>query len=206
MTTPISRGPYAKGIAKREEILRTALEVFAAGGAKGSSLRGLAEAAGLSQAGLLHYFGSKEELFVEVLRARDQGDIETFQDEDVVRTLVRVIRHNLDVPGLVELYARLSVAAADPAHPGHAFFVERYAAFRALFRQYVRGMQERGELDPGLDPEGVATLILAAADGLQTQWMLDPSIDMAARVAELWTIIAASQPSVNAPTRVDTHD
>ncbi|HEY5230670.1 MAG TPA: helix-turn-helix domain-containing protein, partial [Galbitalea sp.] len=57
------KGSYAKGVAKREEILRTALEVFARQGYRGTSLRELADAVNLSQAGLLHYFDSKEELF-----------------------------------------------------------------------------------------------------------------------------------------------
>ena len=44
------KGSYAKGVAKREEILRTALEVFAKQGYRGTSLRELAEAVNLSQA------------------------------------------------------------------------------------------------------------------------------------------------------------
>ena len=65
-----SRGPYAKGVAKREEILKAALEVIARHGYRNTSTRELAAAVGLSEAGLLHYFGSKEKLFEAVLRAR----------------------------------------------------------------------------------------------------------------------------------------
>lgn len=191
----VARGRYAKGIAKQEEILRTALEVYANGGHKGTSLRDLADAAGLSQAGLLHYFGSKEQLFVEILRARDDVDTAALEDtSDVISVLIAVVRHNLDVPGLVELYAEVSVAAADPDHPGHEFFVERYRALRELIRGQVEKLQDEGRVDRALDPEGVATLMLAAADGLQTQWMLDPGIDMPARIQELWNIVASAHP------------
>jgi AcrR family transcriptional regulator len=69
-----SRGPYAKGVAKRAEILRAALAVIARHGYRKTSTRELAAAAGLSEAGMLHYFGSKEKLFEEVLRARDEAD------------------------------------------------------------------------------------------------------------------------------------
>jgi AcrR family transcriptional regulator len=68
------RGSYAKGVAKREEILTAALDVIARQGYGRASVRELADAVGLSQAGLLHYFSSKEELFAEVLRKRDEVD------------------------------------------------------------------------------------------------------------------------------------
>ena len=54
------RGSYAKGVAKREEILERALDVIATEGYDGASVKRIAEAVGLSQAGLLHYFDSKE--------------------------------------------------------------------------------------------------------------------------------------------------
>ncbi|HET7802283.1 MAG TPA: helix-turn-helix domain-containing protein, partial [Humibacillus xanthopallidus] len=66
------RGAYAKGVAKREEILDAALAVIARNGYQRTSVRDIAEAVGLSQAGLLHYFSSKEALFAEVLRRRDE--------------------------------------------------------------------------------------------------------------------------------------
>ena len=68
------RGSYAKGVAKREEILTRALDVIAREGYRGASVKELADAVGLSQAGLLHYFDSKEELFTEILRKRDELD------------------------------------------------------------------------------------------------------------------------------------
>jgi AcrR family transcriptional regulator len=69
------RGSYAKGIAKREEILTSALDVIARNGYRRTSVRELADAVGLSQAGLLHYFSSKEELFQEIVRKRDEVDL-----------------------------------------------------------------------------------------------------------------------------------
>ena len=65
-----SRGPYAKGLAKREEI-GCRLDEFARRGYDRTSMREIARQTGLSQAGLLHYFSTKEELFLAVLRRRD---------------------------------------------------------------------------------------------------------------------------------------
>src|SRR4051812_19943354 len=67
-----ARGPYAKGKAKRAEILDVALEVIADDGYSAATVKNLADAVGLSQNGLLHYFGSKDALFAEILRRRDE--------------------------------------------------------------------------------------------------------------------------------------
>lgn len=64
-----ARGPYAKGKAKRAEILDTALRVIAEQGYSGATVKQLADAVGLSQNGLLHYFGSKDNLFLEILES-----------------------------------------------------------------------------------------------------------------------------------------
>ena len=185
------RGSYAKGVAKREEILTAALDVIARNGYRRTSVRELADAVGLSQAGLLHYFSSKEELFQEILRKRDEVDARTFDGdlEHPIEGFFGVVRHNSEVPGLVQLYAQVSTEAGDPEHPSHAFFVERYDQFRGMFGKLVRDEQAAGNIDPDLDPDRISNLFLAAADGLQTQWMLDPSIDMADHVAYLWHLV-----------------
>ena len=185
------RGSYAKGVAKREEILTAALDVIARNGYRRTSVRELADAVGLSQAGLLHYFSSKEELFQEIVRKRDEVDASAFEGlhETPIEGFFAVIRHNSEVPGLVQLYAQVSTEAGDPEHPAHEFFIERYRRFRAMFSQLIRDEQAAGRVDPALDADRIANLFLAAADGLQTQWMLDPSIDMADHVAYLWQLV-----------------
>ena len=189
------RGQYAKGVAKREEILTTALDVIARNGYGRTSVKELADAVGLSQAGLLHYFSSKEELFQEVLRKRDEVDAQGISDMSGISIdeYVRFIRHNADVPGLVQLYARLSNEATDPEHPAHAYFVERQRQIREQFADLIRGRQEAGEAPASLDPIKTATLLIAVTDGLQTQWMLDPEVDMAEHIAYLWQLITGQE-------------
>lgn len=184
------RGSYAKGVAKREEILERALDVIATEGYDGASVKRIAEAVGLSQAGLLHYFDSKEELFTEVLRKRDEHDGEqlglpdgrsgdaTAIDVAVIReSFLRVIRHNMEVPGLVELFSRLAVEAANPEHPAHDYFLERGETVRDGFALTA---------PPGtMPPDVYARILQAVADGLQLQWLVDPTVDMAGIVDQL---------------------
>ncbi|MFC9692090.1 TetR/AcrR family transcriptional regulator [Kribbella sp. NPDC056951] len=164
------RGPYAKGVAKREEILTTALEVIARQGYRKTSTRELASAAGLSEAGLLHYFGSKEKLFEEVLRARDTADTERLGEEsDAVGKLGAIMRHNAGVPGLVQLYSTFSAEAGDPQHGAHEYFVERYGDLREVLAASIQHRQADGTISAAADPEKIATLLIALSDGLQIQ-------------------------------------
>ncbi|WP_173922659.1 TetR/AcrR family transcriptional regulator [Agromyces sp. Marseille-P2726] len=198
-----TRGAYAKGVAKREEILTTALDVIARNGYRHASVRELADAVGLSQAGLLHYFSSKEELFAEVLRKRDEVDLATYGAETgrSAETFFKVIAHNAEVPGLVQLYAQLALEAVDPAHPAHAYFVRRADAFRDAFADLIREEQDAGRCDPDLEPTIAAGLIMAAADGLQTQWLLDPSIDMVGHLMQLWRLLTGARADAESPSR-----
>lgn len=186
-----SKGSYAKGVAKREEILTTALEVFSRQGYRKASLREISEAVGLTQAGLLHYFGSKEDLFTEILRKRDDFDEEhyDFADDPGVDALVRIIRHNAEVPGLVHLYATLSSEATEIEHPGHEFFTERYERTIAAMEEAARARQTAGDLSADLDPRAIARMIIALSDGMQVQWLLDDSVDMAATVEAFWALL-----------------
>ncbi|WP_243842122.1 TetR/AcrR family transcriptional regulator [Microbacterium hydrocarbonoxydans] len=188
----MSRGAYAKGVAKREEILEVALEVVAELGCRNASNREIARRVGLSQAGLMHYFGSREELYMAVLRARDTRDTTTYwEPEHSFKAFLDIIGHNTQVPGLVQLYVEFSAEASIGKHPAHDFFVERYAWVRELSKESVRAAQESGEFGPNVDPDLVADMVIAAADGLQQQWLLDRSIDMVARLQALWNGIAA---------------
>ncbi|GAA1974723.1 TetR/AcrR family transcriptional regulator [Microbacterium pumilum] len=191
------RGSYAKGVAKREEILERALEVIAREGYRGASVKVLAEAVGLSQAGLLHYFDSKEELFTEIVRKRDEVDMrhygtDAFDDATIPglrEGYVSVIRHNSDVPGLVQLYSQMSVDAADAQHPAHRFFIERGENLRAVFASVIAERSRSGEITDQIDPEVLARIFQAVADGLQLQWMLEPEVDMAAIVEQLFDLL-----------------
>ncbi|MCP2635931.1 TetR/AcrR family transcriptional regulator [Microbacterium sp. HD4P20] len=232
------RGSYAKGVAKREEILQTALGVIAREGFRRASVKELADAVGLSQAGLLHYFDSKEELFTEILRKRDELDVighglgdgrggnglgesagavaDATEGElpDLRAGYVGIIEHNADVPGLVHLFARLSVDAADPGHPAHAFFLARGEGLRTLFASAIEAQQRAGQITDRVDAQTLARIFQAVADGMQLQWMLEPEVDMAATVGALFDALAvapadtdeAAPAAGTAPATTDTEE
>ncbi|WP_432482468.1 TetR/AcrR family transcriptional regulator [Kineococcus esterisolvens] len=183
-----TRGPYARGRRSRDAVLDVALAVIAQKGYGAASLRAVADGAGMTPAGLLHHFGTRENLFTEVLRARDEADRAAFPDDPAARypRLVRLARHNLTVPGLVRLHVALAAAAADPAHPAHEFFRERATRVHAAVAADVRNRQRAGSFAADVDATHFGRVLTASSDGLQAQWTVDPSIDPPGVLEQLW--------------------
>jgi len=184
----MTRGPYARGRASRELILETALDVISQKGYGATSLKDIAQEVGMTQAGLLHHFGTKENLFAEVLQARDAQNRAALsgQDDHDLPLIVRLAHHNVQTPGLVKLYVNLAAAAGDPAHPIHNFFRDRYQALVARIADDIRRRQEEGRFRPEADPELVARTLFALSDGLQAQWVVDPTIDLPGVLTAYW--------------------
>ncbi|MFD0629912.1 TetR/AcrR family transcriptional regulator [Streptomyces sanglieri] len=190
------RGSYAKGIAKREEILNTALAIVARVGYSRATVRELAQAVGLSQTGLLHYFGTKEQLFIEILRRRDEVDGQVLDGVattgggplDLAKAVTALQRRNTQVPGLVQLYSRFSSEAAEPGHPAHDFFRDRYRSITGG-ASAISEQQQDGTLPADLDAERLAVIVFALIDGLQSRWMYDSEIDMADHLAYFWSLL-----------------
>lgn len=187
--TTARRGAYAKGVARRQEILARAIEVFAAKGSERTSLRAIAEAIGVSHAALLHYFSSREELLVEVLRERENSyrakDAERDQTE-IVGVMVEAAHRNAAVPGLVSLYSNMLAASLEDGKDySREYFSTRFEALRAKLIARIEAGQAAGTVRTDLDPQAVAALVIAASDGLQIQWLLDPDIDIEKSLALL---------------------
>jgi TetR/AcrR family transcriptional regulator, transcriptional repressor of aconitase len=176
---------YAKGVARRQEILDRAIEVFADKGAEGTSLRAIAEKIGVSHAALLHYFGSREELLVEVLREGERrhstyGRADARVKDQVVGGMVRAAERNVTIPGFVSLYTSLLAGSLEPDKQySREFFSARFARLRERLAELIRIGQEEGSIRRGVEPEAMAALVIAASDGLQTQWLLEPTVDIA---------------------------
>lgn len=180
------RGSYAKGRERREAILAAADEVFAERGFHRASLSTIATRVGLSDAGLLHHFPSKEHLLLELLELRHEHDAERIaralaEHTAFLDALLGLCRENQETPGLVRLFAILAAESVDDDHPGHDWMVERYRTLRARFAARIEREQRERRIDPRLDPARLAPQLIAMFDGLQVQWLLEPdAVDMAA--------------------------
>jgi AcrR family transcriptional regulator len=184
------RGPYEKGEAKRGEILHAALEIFAAEGYRGTSLRKVAARCNLSLPGLMHYFDSKEDLLTQVLRMRDETARMRQDERTSPESYREIIREGARTPGLVELFVSMAAAASDTAHPAHAHFAERYPVLRERVAAYVRKAMDEGRMTTVVPPERLAVLLLAVADGIQLQWLIDRSTDMEQPIDDVMRLLA----------------
>lgn len=177
------RGPYAKTAARRADIVRAARDSFAERGFAQSSLRDIAERAGITHTGLLHHFRTKDELLAAVLAQRDseewqRGSAEVPDVEAVGEYFGELLKEHQRAPELMRLWAELAVAASRPDHPAHSYFVDRYERARA---RTVRMMSERLPSDGpegNADPETAAMIFHAVLYGLQVQWLLNPRLDI----------------------------
>lgn len=181
------RGSYAKGQARRQRIVDEALVVFARSGFHSGSLREIAKRVGLTPTGLMHHFASKEDLFTEVIRQRDERIREAAGDpaeHTLIEQAAKVVAYNQQSRGLTSLFATVSAEATDPEHPAHMEFANRYLTSATNAAPLLRAAQEAGEIRADIDPELAARLVSAVMDGIQVQWLLDESVDMNALFAE----------------------
>ncbi|WP_067026874.1 TetR/AcrR family transcriptional regulator [Streptomyces dysideae] len=181
------RGSYAVGQVRRERILNAALLEFAERGYRGTSMARIAERCEISETGLRHHFGTKDELLVEILRERDRIENERRESEGSpqgvagLEDTVRIVDHNSRTTELTRLFTVLTGEAVTDGHPAAPWAVRRYRDLRRTTADSLRGGVASGELRPDIDADRIARQVIAVMDGLQLQWLLDPeSIDMAA--------------------------
>lgn len=172
-------GGYLKGRIRREDIITAAAAAYGELGYHSSSLREIAKRVGISHAGLLYHFPTKEALLAAVLERRDAEDSEREKltvapGLEVLRHFVALAEHNVRHPGIVDLYSRLAAEAVAPDHPAHDYFVRHYRAAREGVHESFEALAARGELRPGIDPGAASLAFIALMDGLQVQWLTVP--------------------------------
>ncbi len=178
------RGPYQNGIRRRREIIESASRIFAAYGFTSGSLRQIADEVGVTPAALTRHFGNKEGLLSAVLANWDR-DAEIRNSADI-RGLDYFIglrdtaRYNQANRGLIELFLTLSAESTNASHPAREFIQSRYRHVVGHGVQHLREARDDGETVWMSDEKITAEVrsVFATMDGLQLQWLLDPSIDL----------------------------
>ncbi len=180
--SPLGRpGQHPRGVARRKEILDRAIDVFRERGADGTSLRKIAEALGVSHAALLHYFDSREQLLVAVYA---HAEARRSEGDDLAHTGIRSITDaavaNVEVPGLVQLYSTLLAASLEAGSTvGKDYFSARFDDLRTRLTADFAEEQRAGRMRADIPAADIAALLIAASDGLQIQWLLEPSVGLA---------------------------
>lgn len=188
--------PYAKGRAKREELLRVALDVFSRDKYGSATLADIAKAAGVTRSTLLYHFNSKEELYAAVIKWRDDVNRELLSlDEGMLDGFVRLARYNEGVPGAVRLFTSLSSEAASADHAAHPYFSERYRSLIEALTREIEEQQRGGSVTGRVDAKTLARMYVALLDGMQLQRLYDPSADMGAAMEAIRSLISSAPAS-----------
>jgi AcrR family transcriptional regulator len=172
---------------RTEEILEAATKLLGQYGFQGTTLALVADAVGLTEPGVLHYFPSKVHLLQGVLDYHEQKDFEKYLEAsegnqrnapELFKLLETLVAENEKIPGLIQLFTVLVSESIRSDHPSHDYFVERYRRGREMYvKHFFNSLKDK--IRPDVDVKELSTLIMAVMDGLQIQWLLDPKkVDM----------------------------
>jgi AcrR family transcriptional regulator len=172
---------------RRQQLIDAALQQFAEQGFDGASIRDIAQAAGVTEALVYHYFRSKEHLFEEMLKARSFAPVlrrvldEAGDEAHPAYVLHRVLAEFLDM-------------VYDNAAMARMFIIEfmrnpvctKY--FRAMLEdntlnltRYLQRQQQLGVFRADMDAETVAGMLLGMAFALFFAWGQVPEREWKAR-------------------------
>jgi AcrR family transcriptional regulator len=170
---------------KAERIVEAMRACVAERGIAGATFEHVSREAGVSR-GLLHYyFGTKEQLLIEVLRKDAETRIamldaplsEAKTVDEVIQVLVAGAEAVLETdPGFYVILYELFTAGRQNAEIREAL-AELYQRNRHHLAEALRRKEAEGVLKLRLDAEATVTYMFAAADGGALQRLTDPDRD-----------------------------
>lgn len=179
---------------KRRRLIEGAAAVFSRQGYTSTRMADIAVEAGVGKGTLYEYFPSKEELFFAVFesvhidaRARITEAIEPGHGgltrlREMLTAAAAFVAGNREMHGVT-----LDFWAASIGSPHEDRFQklcgQMYHDWRELAAATIRDGQASGEIAGTVDADAVATMLVAALDGLGVQYWFDPTVDPRAVVA-----------------------
>ncbi|MET0364412.1 MAG: helix-turn-helix domain-containing protein [Sphingobium sp.] len=161
---------------RRAQILDEGIRLVGAHGYYGLTVQALAKRCGISNAGLLHYFGSKDQILLALLDELERREAEIMAP--IVETALRaraqegrmalihmshvMVERVVGQGSLGRFIIVLQSEALDHTHPAHDWFVERERLTLDLFVSLLEDMP---------NPRSTARLLYAIMHGLGLQWM-----------------------------------
>jgi AcrR family transcriptional regulator len=173
--------------ARRQQILAAARACFARHGFHQTTMQDICREAQLSPGAVYRYFPGKEDIIAamsEESRRRALPLLAAAADRptwpEVLDGLVALLSSALDDPAARDhLRLDIEIWAEALRNPRVLSLVQEHAAEQLrLITAVVRRAQARGEINPALDPEGVARVLRALVQGLILQQALEPGTSL----------------------------
>lgn len=160
----------------RERILAAAERLFAEEGYGGVSMPAIAKASGITAGAIYKHFESKEDLFFEVVRQAVQSvPVTAGNVQDGMAELPRIVA-DYTTPRfkLLRRFA-LEIHAASSKHTKvRRLLRQALDSNVANIRSGILDDQQKGSIDPSLDPELLASAVLVFVMGLMHMETLFP--------------------------------
>ena len=175
------------GTDRREQLLRSALEVIVARGYADTRIADVAEHAGTSPALVIYYFKTRDQLLTEALRYSEDkwyaaGTQRLAAIGSAVGRLTELIAMtclpDTDPAARTEWLLWLDLWALSPRNPGVASVRRKFdERWRQSISSTVLAGQESGEFEASVDADEFAVTLSALLDGMAVQIALeDPDI------------------------------
>ena len=154
-------------------------------GAAGSTFDHVAREAGVSR-GLLHYyFGSKEQLLVEVVRHDLQVRTRNMDErleragsiDEILDALVVGLNEFIEDDGGGQAVTYEMLSASRHSEEIRAELAELYRQWRERLAGWLRVKEREGVIRLQAEPEAVASILFALGDGFGIQVLSDPDWD-----------------------------
>ncbi len=181
----------------RARLLDAACELIASGGTGAATSRRITEVAGENLASITYYFGSKQALVAEALVAEVERLVEPAmrsleRDGDPVQRLMGAIADLLRTFADERERAPAYLAALVEAARGADGAAEVIGRLRTRLAAVVGQLVADGAAPRWVDPDAMAALIIAAANGIALQVCVDPggpsAEAQAAQLASLFVV------------------
>jgi AcrR family transcriptional regulator len=143
---------------RRNQILAIAARLFSTHGYAATTVRDIADEAGILSGSLYHHFSSKEAIFQEILRTFMDSLLEQIEDivaadgnpretlDDLIRTAFRVIVEQYDAVGLYQHESGIL-----QTQEGFEFLAEGSARIEHLWRMQIESGQKQGYFRDSFD-------------------------------------------------------
>jgi AcrR family transcriptional regulator len=189
--------------ARRRQILDAALACFSRRGFHQTSMQAIFEEAGLSPGAVYRYFESKEEIVRAIASETLTGFAGAIQPGPQGEPLGprEILGRLFDALERVELRTeRLRLALQIWGEALHnpevkSFLLEIVDRLRGQISADLRDAQERGALDPELDPEYAGRVLLAMAQGFVVQSTWYPELDRTEFLAAAIGLLSRERPA-----------
>jgi AcrR family transcriptional regulator len=176
----VARERYSVGERRIASILAAAEKHFSERGYQQTTLKMVAAEAGITDAGLMHYYPTKAHLLAAVSRKRSEASAWTWSQLPEPATLYQILgmmwwttvlaqRES----GLTEISVAAMSEGYNPYSPVHDEYAESFAEAVATTTKRFQRCIENGEIRLDVDPAVLARACFALGNGLDAQWVLD---------------------------------